>query len=50
VVVGYVRVSMDDQHLSVEAQRRELERIATKASATIRSVHGGSDDSTLRWC
>ena len=39
MVVGYVRVSKDDQHLSVEAQRRELERWCVEQGLTLDEVY-----------
>jgi DNA invertase Pin-like site-specific DNA recombinase len=39
VVVGYVRVSKDDQHPSVEAQRCELERWCAEQGLTLDEVY-----------
>jgi DNA invertase Pin-like site-specific DNA recombinase len=39
MVVGYVSVSKDDQHLSVEAQRRELERRCVEQGLTFDEVY-----------
>jgi DNA invertase Pin-like site-specific DNA recombinase len=47
-VVGYVRVSKDDQHPSVEAQRRELERRCVEQGLTLNDVYADVGSSGAR--
>ena len=39
MVIGYVRVSMDEQHLSVEAQRSDLERWCAEQGLVLDEVY-----------